>query len=211
MYLESGFYVIRPLHNQYMALHAENGVSDVTTIGYSNTLSGVPARNRWTIKYSNGGYIIQCQGEASQTLSCSTSHPGSTVFTGNHVSTIYWLFESVSNIPTQVLLFDRSTGEMHSDMMRYIRYGDTVSLSDLDIMATFASGFSSVPSITWMSSAPSEVSVNSQTGAITGNVDGGMAIITAKCIFAGIEYGKSYTVYVVEEDVPVLRIRHYYD
>ena len=209
-YLSAGYYVIRPLHNQNMALHARNGVSDVTTIGYNDTLSGVPAENRWTIEYLNGGYAFKCQGDNSQSLRCSTTHPGSSVYTGAYSSMIYWVFESVSSVSTQFYILDRGTGEISTDVTRYVAAGETATLSDLEIAAAFVTS-DAVPSISWESYAPSKASVNSQTGAVTGIVEGEAVTITARCTFRGVSYTKSYTVYVAEEDVPVMRIRHYYD
>ena len=210
-YLAGGYYVLRPLHNQNMALHAKNGVSDVTTIGYNNTLSGVPAENRWTIEFLNGGYVLKCQGDSGQMLRYSASHPGSTVYTGSYVSSVFWVFESVSSVPLQVLLLDTATGEMANDGVRYIACGETATLSDLAIAVSFSCAYNSNQSIEWSSYDSSIASVDPQTGEVTGLSAGKTTTIVAKHMHNGVSYQERYLIHVAKANVPVLQIRHYYD
>ena len=212
-YLAAGYYVLRPLHNQNMALHARDGVADVTTIGCSNVLSDVPAENRWTIEFLSGGYALKCQGSNAQMLRCTNNHPGSTVYAGSYIPTCIWMFESANSALAELLLLDSGTGEIATDATRYVTAGETAEISDLGVMATFAfsSAYGSVPDITWTSSDSSKVSVNSQTGAVTGIAVGEFTTVIAHCVYQGMEYSKAYVVYVAEEGVPVLRIRHYFD
>ena len=213
-YLASGYYVIRPMHNQNMALHAKNGVSDVTTIGYNNTLAGVPAENRWTIEYLNGGYVFKCQGNSSQALRFSSNYPGASVYTGAYnlsYNAFKWYFEASPTIAPQVLLLDTQTGEIALNTTRSVEYGELVTLDDLGLVASFACSNNSNQEITWSSLTPSQVEINTENGSIRGMIDGGESTITASQIYSGLSYGASYLVYVTQPTVPVLRVKNYYD
>ena len=198
-YLANGYYVIRPMHNQNMALHAKNGVSDVTTIGYNNTLAGVPAENRWTIEYLNGGYVFKCQGSSSQALRFSSNYPGATVYTGAYNSSynaFKWYFEASPTIAPQVLLLDTQTGESVSSVSRAIVRGQSATPTDLGLTASYTCSYHNSCAISWGSASPSVVSIDPNTGKMTAVANSGSSVITAQGNFYNTPYSKQFTVNV---------------
>ena len=197
-YLAAGYYVIRPMHNQNMALHAKNGVSDVTTIGYNNTLSGVPAENRWTIEYLNGGYVFKCGGDSDQALRSNDTSPYTQVFTGSYASTsqyFRWYFEAGPYIEPKVLLLDTQTGAAVADKAIYLNPGQTKTLADMNIAISLVCANNNNQNAAWYSGSNS-VEVGSSTGAITGITPGGNATISARYYYTSTYYEASYNVYV---------------
>ena len=196
IYLSGGYYVIRPMHNQNMALHAKNGVSDVTTIGYDNTLSGVPVENRWTIEYLEDGYVFKCRGDSTQALRGNDTSPYTQVFTGEYNSTsqyFRWYFEDAPWISPRVLLFDTQTGELAINEVRTILPRQSATLDDFGLMATFTGTFIPDPDVRWSVSASSWGIVDSTTGTVTAGKDCKSARITAKIIYNNSDYSRSYT------------------
>ena len=113
-YLEQGYYVIRPLHNQNMALYAKDGECGVSTIGSDNYLIKVPEENRCTIEWVDGGYVFKCQGDSDQTLRSLYNAPGVRVYTGEYTSSnniFQWNFSDSPDIQPEVLLLNSKTGE----------------------------------------------------------------------------------------------------
>ena len=197
-YLAEGYYVMRPMHNQNLAFHAQDGVSDVTTIGYNNTLSGVPAENRCCIEYLDGGYVFKCQSDSTQALRRSGNHPGTTVYTTIYDATnsaFKWYFYNAPYITPQMLMLDTQMGTSIEGKVVVLEQGQSMTLADLNMAVSLACTSDNNQNITWYSDS-SSVEVDLSTGEILAVTGGGRAKISAQCIHNGILHEAGYRVYI---------------
>ena len=196
-YLGSGYYVIRPLHNMNMALHASAGTVNITTIGDTNALAAVPAENRWTIEFASNGYLLKCRGEDSQSLKCSASYPGASVYTSHCNATnssFKWAFDTAPTVANDLLLLDTQTGESAAGTTQTILIGQSTTPADLGLAASFACSYITDQDITWSSSAPSVVSIDANTGVMQAHTANGTVVIKAIHYYLGTPYSKTFTV-----------------
>ena len=201
-YLGTGYYSIRPLYNMNMGLCSENGVPGdavITNIGASDKLADVPATNRWSISRTANGLEFYCAGTSYMTLCADQPYTGAKVVTKigtTNLSGRYWSLEKVTDIPMQVLLMDAQTGASVSGITYYINRGETITLDELGIVATFVCSYSLDPSVSWYSQNPANISIDRYTGTMTANIPDGNTTIYAKHIHNGVEYNQTFTVIV---------------
>lgn len=206
-HLANGYYNIRPLYKLDMALTAPTANIAISQNTQPDTYASTPTYFQWTISHhpTGGGYTLKYTG--SNGLALKPADPGTypglnaqvTGYSAN--STAYnWRFEAVTGIANQVLLLDTKTGASAENVIRYVEVGDTVTLDDLGIAASFVSANSRDQSITWSSLHPSVVSVNSSTGSVTGLSSGGTATIETRHVHNGVPYAKYYKVRVICPD-----------
>ena len=201
-YLETGYYSIRPLYNMNMGLCSENGAPGdvvITNIGASDKLADVPAINRWSIRRTTNGLEFYCAGTSYMTLCADQPYTGAKVVTKTgttNLSGCYWSLEQVTDIPMQVLLMDAQTGASISGKTYYINRGETITLDELGIVATFVCSHSLDPSVSWYSQNPANISIDSYSGTMTANIPDGNTTIYAKHIHNGVEYNQTFTVIV---------------
>ena len=213
-YLSDGRYSIRPLHRLSMGLGYMSDVS-LMSIGTTDTISAINPSAQWAIQWASNGYVFRNNGNDDLAL-CPNKYwvNGMYINTSSYSegNVFRWVLESASSsISNQVLLYDTDSGEVVSNAIRYVKAETTVSLSALKLAASFSSAYSINQSITWSTINPSVVTVDSATGAVTGVTKGQSATIIAKHIHNGVTYSKNYTVHVIDENVPVYKIVHFYD
>ena len=199
-YLEQGYYVIRPLHNQNMALYAKDGVCSVTTIGSSNYLIQVPEENRWTIEWVGGGYVFKCQGDSSQTLRSLYNAPDVRVYTGEYMSSnnvFQWNFSDSPDIQPEVLLLNSKTGEKAPSIIHGILPQQSTTLSDFGITPVFVCATKYIQDPRWSSSASSLIYVNETTGTFKGYTIGKTAAVTVIYTAGYDEYSETVPLVVV--------------
>ena len=202
-YLGNGYYSIRPMYMQSMGLHATSNNVDITTIGTKNSLSVIPMVNCWGIEHTPDGYVFKHVNTGSLAMKAIISYPSYPVTTAVFSSStpeFFWELEKETSVTKQALLLDSQTGATIDGGTQYIEYGESRSLTDLGITASFVCAYCINQSISWISRAPSVVSVNSETGAVTGLTAGGTTTIVAKYMHNGIEYEKNYKVQVLSID-----------
>ena len=197
-YLGSGYYSIRPMYALSMGLHATSNFVDIVTVGTIDSLAGVMPLCRWGIESTSGGYVFAHVGTGSMTMrayeSVSESSSGYYVSTGNYSSGTtgcQWTLEMVTSVNTQVLLLDSVNGTNAANRTVYLDPGQTMTLADLQIMASAVCMYSINQNITWNSNSDS-VKVNSTTGAITAMTPGKSAVISAKYYYNGTSYQASF-------------------
>ena len=193
-YLNDGRYSIRPLHKLDMGLGCSSGVM-LREIGTSDTYSGVEPSSRWTINYNSNGYELQKDGSANYSLCIATNVSGASVTTSSSSSaTIFrWLFEDVGTVNNQVIMYDTATEAVVTNATRSIQMGETLSLNDLGLTAAFVSKYSIDQSINWSTIGPSKVSIDKDTGTLTGLMGDKTTTIIATHIYNGINYQSSYS------------------
>ena len=188
-YLSDGYYSIRPLHKLDMGLHANGNVDssvDITSVGTSDTISGVTPLNRWGISRNSSGDAYNLNHV--NTISLGLRAEGYTPSAGMNVtiasnssdlSYFNWFLDKVDDPPSGVLLFDDEADCYSYSIVRKVMTNVTYSLSDLNLATYVFSPNGSDFDITWESLDPQIVSVNSTTGAIAGLVPGQSA--TVRC------------------------------
>lgn len=206
-YLNNGYYSIRPLYKLDMILSTSSANTSIWKNAAPDTWGALTVSYLWTISYhsTGGGYALKYTG--SNGLALKPADPGTypglnaivTGYSANSAS-YNWTFEEVTGIANQVLLMDTQAMTSAENVIRYVEVGDTVTLADMGIAASFVSAYSTDQAITWSTLHPSVVSVNSSTGAVTGLSSGGTATISARHMYNGIAYEKYYKVRVICPD-----------
>ena len=194
-YLSAGYYVIRPMHNQNMALHSKYGISDVTTIGSNNTLGGVPAENRWTIEYLDDGYLIECQGDSGRALRCNGVYPGANIYTAAYnasIASYKWNFEDAPYISPRVVMLDTQTGESIAYKTFWLNPGEK---ADLHMTASIVCTNINNQDVACRSDSES-VTFDPITSVITAVTPGGSAAIIAEYFYNGSTYAVRCYAYV---------------
>ena len=201
-HLINGYYSIRPLYKLDMGLTSENGDAgpvEITTIGTMDSWTCVPGGNRWTITFDSNGYVFYCAGTSYMTMYRPHLYSGGGVMTApsaTAASENKWFFENVPSVTNQVLLMDAATGASVSGNTFYINRGETVTLEELGIVASFVCGHSLDQSISWYSQNSANVSIDSTTGTMTASLPDRSSTIYAKHIHNGVEYSNTFIIVV---------------
>ena len=198
-YLDSGYYSIRPMYMLSMGLHATSNVVDIKTIQTDDSTSGVPLVSRWGIEHGEDGYKFTHVGTSSLTMKATASYSDYVISTEVYSSSetgFLWDLERVTDLPNQVLLIDTQTGTSAEGVTRYVAPGETATLTDLGIIATFVSVHDPDYSVEWDTLHPSVIFVDPETGSITGLTAGETGTIVAKHIYNGIVHEACFTICV---------------
>ena len=201
-HLRNGYYSVRPLYKLDMGLTSENGntgMVEITTIGTTDSWSNVSAASRWTIEFNSNGYVFCCAGTSYMTMYRRNPEAGGSIWTApsaTAASESKWILEGVSSVTNQLLLMDASSGTSIEGGTFYISRGETVTLEELRITASFVCGYNLNQSMSWYSANPANVSIDSSTGTMTANIPDGNSTIYVKHIHNGVVYTKSFKVIV---------------
>ena len=210
-YISDGLYCIRPLHKQNMGISGYSSPS-LMIIGTNNTYED--SYSKWSISWATNGYVFNNSNRAGYALcTSSTTNDGAYVNIASYANgTVFrWTLEKETSVANQVLLLNSQSGAPIENVTQCVKLGKTVTLANMAITASFVSAYSTDQSITWSTLNNSVVSVNSSTGAVTGLSAGKTATITATHTYNGVNYQKSYTIYVSKADEYIFQVVNYYD
>ena len=211
-YIADGYYSIRTFYKQNMALHASGATVDITTIGDGNTLNSVPLASRWKIDKQDGGYLFKYTGSLGVCLRPNDTAAGAGAKVAAYVSgsqVFHWQLQRDTSVSNQVLLINTAYGLPATNAVRYVAPGETVTLAEMNLTASYVSLYATNQSITWHAADPTVVSVNRTTGAITGIVPDASTTIIARRVHNDKTYEKTFTIHV-KYDYTVY-VNHYYD
>ena len=168
-----------------MGLHVDSSDVNLVNIGMAQTYTALTSTARWTITSETDGYVFRCNNSDDRVLTpmYSSTNAGTLVnavlyVSGNRAQK--WILESAPSFTDQLILYDEETGEFvtySSRPVRCVKPGDSVEFSELGLETAFSSMNTINQTVTWSSSDSSIVSVNQNTGKITG-VSKGEATIT---------------------------------
>lgn len=218
-YIADGYYSIRTFYKQNMALHASGATVDITTIGDYNTLSTVPLASRWKIdNMGDGEYRFKYTGSLGLCLRPNDTTVGVGAKVAGYVSgsdIFHWQLQRDTSVVNQLLLINTAYGLPAHNAVRYVAPGETVTLAEMNLTASFVSLYATNQTVTWHAADPTVVNVDQFSGEITGAIPGASTTITARRVYNSVAYEKTFTVQVTE--VPegtayaVLQAFIYYD
>lgn len=201
-YYGSGSVSVRSLYKLDMGLYSSdaNKVS-ITTVG---TGVAVPNANRWTIVQEDAGYVFQHVGTSSKCMCAEAGSfaPQTKVVTAPYSANrtgIHWTLQEDTSVVSQVLLINTAHGLPAHNAVRYVMTGETITLADMNLTASFVSRYTNAQNFQWLAiedSSEKIVRVNQSTGAVTGVAEG-RTTITAKTVFNGADYTTTYTIVVL--------------
>jgi hypothetical protein len=197
-----------------MALHLNGSYAKITTVGTTDTVAALSSTSRWLIEFDADGYLLRTAAAFDQALRVASVFSCASISTTKYSANtpnFKWQFVQETNVSSEVLLIDTDKDKSATNVVRYISPGETAVWNDLEVVAATACCSWSKQPISWSTLDPTVVSVNAQTGAVTGLTAGETATIVAKHIHLGTAYEKQYTVQVQKRDAPVYVIKHYYD
>lgn len=199
-YLGEGFYSIRPLHRMTMALDVTGSNVDVYNVGNVDSLGALPDCVEWTIDYYYTGYEFRNKGLDNKTMQVkdASTAVGASVIASTYTANLMrnrWDLEKIDS-PVGVLLYDTSTQTVVQNPTRYVAPNETLTLSDLDLLATAYSGITLSQVFSWTSSDESVATVDSSTGTVTGVSPGQVTITGRKTIYTNLTL--SFTLIVTE-------------
>ena len=171
------------MHKLYMALHANdvsNSAVSIVTAGAGDTLSAVAPLNRWGINISPDGssYYLNHVGVGNLGLRAANgaASPGLGVTIGapNELLSVFrWLLIEVENPPLGVFIYNTQSEVFYSETITISIFNNVPqSISDHNLAAVAYSVLNTNPAISWHSSNPNVVSVNSETGEFIGRSSG---------------------------------------
>lgn len=210
-HLTGGLYSIRPMHKLDMGLSAPSSDVRLTEIGTTDSLSGVATNSRWKIYYSGSGYVLQCEGSTARTLAPFSNVEivdalVSALAYSSTTAVQHWTFTKITSPPSGVLFYDKVTGKAVTSR-KFVAEGQTKKFKDLGLDVAVYSANSLVQTVTWVSSTPTYVRVNQDSGDITGVSASHYTTIQAICTD-----GSASGSYVVEcKDASYFGFRHYFD
>jgi|GEM_PF-2193973 len=199
-YLGEGFYSIRPLHRMTMALDVTGSNVDVYNVGNVDSLGALPDCVEWTIDYYYTGYEFRNKGLDNKTMQVkdASTAVGASVIASTYTANLMrnrWDLEKIDS-PVGVLLYDTSTQTVVQNPTRYVAPNETLTFSDLDLLATAYSGITLSQVFSWTSSDESVATVDSSTGTVTGVSPGQVTITGRKTIYTNLTL--SFTLIVTE-------------
>ena len=199
-YLGGGLYTVRPAFAPDMALSlSSNGVC-IRKIGISDTLASVPSDAMWSI-VTNGtsyGFLNNSHSTSAMMLASATFSSGVSVTTGTYsldsLSCQWNLALEEDPIAYGAWIFDTSNKDFSTWAEKKIVYGETKTLASIKLIPTVFTATDVVREFNWESSNPGVVSVNKNTGTVTG-VSGGYAVITGTTSIGSTKYSVNITIY----------------
>lgn len=198
-YYGSGSVSIRLLYKLDMGLYSsDDNVVSITTVG---TGTEVPNANRWTIVQEDAGYVFRHVGTVSKCMRVASGafSPGIGVITAVYSTTnasFYWTLTEDTSVADQLLLINTQAGLPAHNAVRVLRPGESMTLAEANLTASFVSRGTNYAEQTWSSSDTSVATVNSSTGTVTALSDG-QSTIKVQVFFAGNFYSKTYTMAVI--------------
>ena len=204
-YLGDGCYSIRPLHKMDMGLHATNNNADIYDIGVTDTNAAIPNESKWTIQWSDGGYIIKnCNknGIIPSTILMVSGHsrdPGATVClsTGYSTETIFliWTLIPIAAPPVGMIVYDTMNGVPANIERLYVAPQEKRSMTDMKLSVSTYPTLYSQSTISWTSNNKQIAAVDSTTGTITG-ISPGITTLTITATVHGVVHTMQYTIEV---------------
>lgn len=202
-HLGSGLYSVRPYNKLNMGLCTTNNsgltYDDVyaSSMGTTDTVSGVSQLAIWRITNAFGGYIF----ENNVTDACMRIASSSTALNASIITHFFtmsdnclWELSKISSPPAGAYLYDMSNNTIVTTATVSIDVGTTKTLSQLGLSAVAYSGTNISQSFTW-SSSDTTVATVSSNGAVTG-VSSGITTITGYVYRNNTYYYVSYTIRV---------------
>lgn len=198
--LGDGLYSVRPVFAPDMALSLSPSGICIQKIGTNDSLENVPSSALWKI-VTNGvsyGFLNNSDSASAMTLTGATFYPGANITTGAYSpDSVFcqWNLVKVENpIAYGAWIFDTSNKAFSTWPEKKIVYGETKTLSSLKLIPTIFTATDVVREFYWESSNSGIVSVNENTGTVTG-VSGGRAVITGTASVGSTEYSVNITIH----------------
>lgn len=197
-YLGDGVYSVRPLCKLDMGLSVSSDIleefpiAQVTSIGTTDTLLGVPASSLQTIELDETGYVLQQYGDDSNTLYAPnigrSVHPYivSAPY-DEEIINCHWSFHKIEDAPDQAVLHDTSPSNLYNHVSETLIPGQTKTMDELGLSAAYCSGTSISQEFVWSTSDSDIVEVDATTGTITRVTNGtvtiyGIHVLTGKTV-----------------------------
>ena len=180
-YLGDGRYSIRPMHKLDMGLDVYGGNVVLEPIGTSDTQAGVPDYCEWVLEWDSTGYLFRNNGFVSRTMQvkdASTAQYASVVVGAYaNVANCKWSLIEITDPPAGAVLVDIENESWVDNPGKCVEIGETATLEDLGLVAVAYSGSVTGQVFAWTSSDESVVTIERNTGTITG-VSPGTAVIS---------------------------------
>ena len=195
-HVERDYYSIRSAYRHDLALFADGTNIKMATLDTALTPEETPLNLQWRISRDVNSFVIQYVGTSSLTLRPAegTLSPGTDLTVANVTPTNSYTWTLGWNaVEDQILLINTQTGLPAINAVRNMTAGETRTLADLNLTASFVSRHTNIQDIIWASSDTTAATVDETTGAVT-VVLGGQTTITANKSFNGSDYSVSYTV-----------------
>lgn len=196
-HIDKHSYVIRSVFRPDMALHVTGNQVDVASISTSVTGDSVPLNRRWGIYRSSSSYMLRYVDTSYYNMKPADGaiSTGTNVVTTSVTPQYCWSLEWYSDVSNQILLINTTIGLPATNAVRCVYPGASITLTDMDLMASFVSKYTIYQNIQWSSGAPSIAMVNATTGEVTG-VSEGETTITANRVYNGVTHSAIYTIKV---------------
>ena len=195
-HVERDYYSIRSAYRHGLALRESGGDVLVAPLDTALAPKNTPLNFQWRIFRSGSSYVFQYVGTSSLTLrpADGDTSPGAdvTVTNVNPVDQFKWSL-TWKTVQNQILLINTQNGLPATNAVRNMTVGQSRTLADLNLTASFVSRHTNAQDITWTSSDDTAVTVNGTTGTVT-VILGGQVTITANRSFNGTVHTVSYTV-----------------
>jgi uncharacterized protein YjdB len=197
IYMDNGYYAIRPMHKPNMGLAYTDAV-ELQDIGITYSMSEIGEDALWTISYSNGGYEISNCGCPNYSICSANSQCDANVtITSTSSAPIFrWLIEPVS-VSTDLILYTMDTERVVSQPRRGVAPGQSRTLEEINLTFAVSSMVTIGQVVDWKSSDESVATVNPYTGVVTG-VSAGETQICGTAWVVGTPYYEYYTLVVSE-------------
>ena len=210
-YMGSGYYCIQPMiklntaltngNNQMLKFYSVGDSDDISTSNSDFSLC------KWIISEDNNGYTIADDAEASYIWQLNSNTYYAANVTVNNTSitdqdTSNWDFQLVSNVSSGLLLFDHSAGGVLTNPKKYITVDQSKKITDINLNVAVYSPNTNSQSVNWRVKSDSDssndncVTINSQTGEITGILPG-IVTIQAYKVIRGVEKVAEYTLEIL--------------
>lgn len=184
-HVERDYYSIRSAYRHGLALRESGGDVLVAPLDTALAPKNTPLNFRWRIFRSGSSYVFQYVGTSSLTLrpADGDTSPGAdvTVTNVNPVDQFKWSL-TWKTVQDQILLINTQNGLPATNAVRYMVPGETLTLAEMNLTASFVSRYTNTQDIQWIAIDDAQgeiVRVNSSTGSVTG-VAAGTTFITVK-------------------------------
>ena len=201
-YLSNGKYSIRPMHRLNMGLDVSGTTVDIWSATETDSISSVPTYCQWTITYSASGYVFRQNGSVSNTMAPSglSTLVNATIVAENPntlTAAYIWTLENVtSSVRNYIVFYDADSKELTLDPIRYIAPRETKTCASQQLYASFVSRDTNSQNITWSVSNAAAVTINQNTGVVTGVTPNDFTTIIASITYNGTIYSETYGLHV---------------
>ncbi|MBQ9761754.1 MAG: hypothetical protein IJV82_01605 [Oscillospiraceae bacterium] len=170
-HVERDYYSIRSAYRHDLALFADGTNIKMATLDTALTPEETPLNLQWRISRDVNSFVIQYVGTSSLTLRPAegTLSPGTDLTVANVTPTNSYTWTlGWKTVEDQILLINTQTGLPSTNAVRYVAPGESLTLADMNLMATFVSKSTNNQDLVWTEDGSRTALVDSETGTVTG-------------------------------------------